>query len=509
MQRLNNILESHRAALAAISPADRTVSFNPRGVFCNRELRLGGGSSGGAISHVGFDYDFTLACYKNPQLQALIHDLARDYLVTELKYKEQVGQLPYDPTFAIRGLAFDKKTGLMFKIDPNYYVDESCVFRGRRRLARAQVHAHYGTSLHLSQGYIAKHVSIMQDLFALPEASLLADIIELYDRLEIPYEPHYVYQDTRAALNAIHTGGGRSGGLHKAIMASIGEYVDTDTTIFELLASLRATGRKVFLLTNSPYEFVNAGMQHMLSRAQHSRCGPGVSNRTHWTAFFDIIICQAAKPSFFTDDRPLRRMDPLSGRMLWDRVTEFVPGAVYLHGNVEAFHALTKVSPERVLYFGDNLPADLISPSRAHSWRTAAIVRELEAHIEVSNGDEYFASSQRLQQIKDTLAQVSHLKSRVPQHCNAFLDVTMQDLREEHRAEFAVGQRLFNANFGSTFRCGDHMSQFSATLTRWSDIYLSRVEHLQRYGWEHAFFPRPQRMQHEMPPPTVARPVRV
>lgn len=48
---------------------------------------------------------------------------------------------------------------------------------------------------------------------------------------------------------------------------------------------LREANKRIFLITNSAYWYVNRGMTYLLGK--------------NWTDFFDIIICQAKKPSFF------------------------------------------------------------------------------------------------------------------------------------------------------------------------------------------------------------------
>lgn len=49
-----------------------------------------------------------------------------------------------------------------------------------------------------------------------------------------------------------------------------------------------------------------------------------------WRDFFDVIIVQARKPKFFTDEsRPIRLYDTESQTQLWDRVTRLEKGQIY------------------------------------------------------------------------------------------------------------------------------------------------------------------------------------
>lgn len=49
-----------------------------------------------------------------------------------------------------------------------------------------------------------------------------------------------------------------------------------------------------------------------------------------WEDFFDVIIVQARKPKFFTEEsRPIRIYDKTTGYQLWDRVNSLDKGTIY------------------------------------------------------------------------------------------------------------------------------------------------------------------------------------
>jgi len=51
----------------------------------------------------------------------------------------------------------------------------------------------------------------------------------------------------------------------------------------------------------------------------------------NWKDYFDVVIVQARKPRFFTEEsRPLRIYDEIKQTQLWDRVTKLNKGVVYL-----------------------------------------------------------------------------------------------------------------------------------------------------------------------------------
>ena len=67
-----------------------------------------------------------------------------------------------------------------------------------------------------------------------------------------------------------------------------------------------------------------------------------------WRDYFDVVIVQARKPKFFTDEsRPFRIYDFESKSQLWDRVNSLQKGNIYYEVN---YHNLN-VNIEYVLIF--------------------------------------------------------------------------------------------------------------------------------------------------------------
>lgn len=51
---------------------------------------------------------------------------------------------------------------------------------------------------------------------------------------------------------------------------------------------------------------------------------------SNWRDFFDVVIVQARKPKFFTDEsRPIRLFDERTQSHLWDRVFKLEKGKIY------------------------------------------------------------------------------------------------------------------------------------------------------------------------------------
>lgn len=57
----------------------------------------------------------------------------------------------------------------------------------------------------------------------------------------------------------------------------------------------------------------------------------------NWKDNFDVVIVQARKPRFFTEEtRPLRIYDEVKQTQLWDRVTKLNKGVIYLEVSLSA-----------------------------------------------------------------------------------------------------------------------------------------------------------------------------
>jgi hypothetical protein len=65
--------------------------------------------------------------------------------------------------------------------------------------------------------------------------------------------------------------------------------------------SLRDAGRKLLLLTNSDFSFIDVGMRHIL-RDQ-------LACPADWTRLFDVVVANAQRPAWFTQDAPFRSMN--------------------------------------------------------------------------------------------------------------------------------------------------------------------------------------------------------
>ena len=257
------------AVRTGAAPADPRLLVSPRAMFSNTEVDMS------TINLVGFDYDFTLCSYTG-ELSRLIYDQAKTYLVEGFRYPEAVRSFTFDPSFAVRGLMFDTERGLLLKM--SYLNALTVVFRGRTRLTEKEVLAAYDGVLHVSPDYRDRSMRGMVDLFSLSEASLLADTIQYFRERDIPYEPRSVYEDINDAIEHVHG----TQLMHNAVRADLPRYLQRSEELPRLLQRLRESGKQLFLLTNSPFSYVNDGLRYLI--------GPD------WRDLFDLILTDGRKP---------------------------------------------------------------------------------------------------------------------------------------------------------------------------------------------------------------------
>lgn len=62
-----------------------------------------------------------------------------------------------------------------------------------------------------------------------------------------------------------------------------------------------------------------------------------------WESFFDVIIVQARKPRFFTDEsRPMRIYDKERDTNLWDRINHLEKGVIYYEVSKSCFSKISR-----------------------------------------------------------------------------------------------------------------------------------------------------------------------
>lgn len=467
-EHINSLLEQHSDRFdltTAPAPLPRET------VFCNRELRMD------EVQVIGFDYDYTIASYKWT-LQALIYDQAKKYLLERLRYPAELSLKSYDRDFAIRGLLFDKHRGVLLKLSYAQQISPDTAFRGRRRLSEDELKTLYGEALHVDPVYVASHMTVLNDLFSLSEACLLADVLQLAIDADIAFDAASLGEDVSKAISWVHL----SGILHDTVSADPAAYLHSNPELLPLLQQARAAGKQLFLLSNSAFGFIDKGLEFLV--------GPTWREM----GLFDVIVTSAQKPSFYRRDSPFRAYSGSGSFVKWSKAStsDVAKGRVLIGGSLTELSRLTGWSGRKVLYVGDHLHADLREPRDKAGWATAAIVRELEKELDVMQSDEY----QRLHARSVVVEQLLHRVQTVGMPSDD-LSSALEALEAERETLRAQVPKLFNANFGSVFRHRADSTAYSFAVKQHVDLYTSRVEHLLALHWRRFYPTRCKLLPHD------------
>ncbi|XP_065223203.1 5'-nucleotidase domain-containing protein 3 isoform X2 [Planococcus citri] len=445
---------------------------NVEGVFACNQLDLS------EIQVYGFDYDYTLACYK-PAMGYILYNLGRDLLVNKYKYPVGISELEYDPSFAVRGLHYDIEKGILMKLDSFLQIELRCVYKGLTKIPENEVLKLYKSrkvpikfiDTNLQSKHVAPKMYQLADLFSVPEMSLLCNISEYFEQNQIHYHPEILFQDVKTCVGLSHVK------MHHLVSKDTQTFLEKNVELEEYLKTLLSVGKKLFLITNSPFRFVDNGMKLLLG--------------DKWEDYFDVIIVEARKPRFFTDEsRPLRIYDKTTHTNLWDKVTALRKGHIYYQGTINNLLELTGWKGPEVLYFGDHPYTDLADVTLEHGWRTGAILSELTHEIRTLNTEKFKSTCNWLQMLTQLIEEQQD--SRLPDAAVHLAEWQMEcnQLRE-------LAKSLFNKQFGSVFRTHSSPTYFSRRLFRFADIYTSSVTNLMRRSVHHTFYPRRGVMPHE------------
>jgi HAD superfamily 5'-nucleotidase-like hydrolase len=477
-------------------------------VFCNRNLRMD------TIEMIGFDMDYTLALYHQAKLETLSIQLTLQKMIDNLGYPPEILGLTYEPAWAIRGLMVDKKRGNVFKMDRHSHVGRC--FHGYRKLTRDERRDTYRSErMHFASAAYAW----IDTLFGLPEAVMYLSLVEYFDKVRGPAEDYTkLFEDIRASIDQAHA----DETLKSVIKADLPGYIQKDPDLAETLHKLRSSGKKLFLLTNSLFDYTDAVMKYLLDGER--RAYPS------WRNYFDVVIVGGAKPAFFNERRPFVQIDPATAQPLPTTVERLSAGKVYQGGNVATFEELTGIKGEHVLYIGDHIYGDILRLRKQHMWRTAMVLQELEREIAVGDRleaqirdldlldrrhrnleSEIDYQALRLKRIKaffdeaaasGTLSPASRTrleeaKRQTKKMLDSLRDRAALMTGEVERLEETC-ERAYNPYWGSILREGNENSRFGEQVSDYADLYTSKVSNFLSYS-PLRYFRAPRRtMPHEL-----------
>ena len=468
-----------------------------RRIYCNRDLRLD------QIRAVGFDMDYTLAIYKQDEMDRLSIDAVSRKLV-ERGYPRSLLQMSYRTNFPIRGLLVDTRLGNVIKTDRYRYAKKA--FHGTRELPSAERKQLYqGKRVRPGGNYHS-----IDTLYALSEVAVFAAAVDALDQLEAQLDYEKLFQDVRGCIDEAH----RDGTIKGQIAANLDRSLVRDPELAATLHKLRSAGKIVFMLTNSELSYTETVMRYLLDGAR--------SEYRSWRSYFDVIVTDAMKPRFFTEQRPLLAHDLSADAR---PAHELARGAIYHGGCLQELERMLEVRSDHILYVGDHIFGDVLRAKKDSAWRTLMIIQEMTDELDAI---ERFADEierlHRLQEHRDTLQDALRdrqgvLRSLMRKLAKDTLEAgdrveleaaklrmrrSIERLRlqlsateEEHGELERRIEHACHPFWGSAFKAESELSSFGEQVERYACLYTDRVTNLLGYTPGHFFRGPRHRMAHE------------
>jgi len=470
-------------------------------IFCNRNLRLHG------TAWVGFDMDYTLAIYNQPEMDELSIKATIDKLV-QRGYPDFIRSIPYSTTFPVRGILIDKRFGHILKMDRYKHITKG--FHGFRELSREEIRSLY----HAKKVRPATpRYHWIDTLYALSEAALYAAIVEAFEHRSMAIDFAKVFTDIRESIDEAH----RDGTILEAVNADYDRYVLKDDKLAPTLHKFRSAGKRLFLLTNSRWTYTDRMMNYLL--------GGAMSEYPTWRNYFDVVIVAATKPAFFQERRPLMERD---GESLKPATFPLERGKIYEGGNLHELERALGVTGDQILYVGDHIYGDILRSKKDSAWRTAMIIQELETEVRAHEScSEDFERTEVLEDARERLedelrfyqTRFKDLSRRIEQAHAQPNGVKVAELEAERsrvkRAVERVRGRLrqvdaevgaierridqrFHPFWGSLLKEANEQSSFGAQVEEYACLYTSRVSNFLSYSPQQFFRSPRDEMAHEI-----------
>ena len=457
------------------------------------------------IKAIGFDMDYTLAMYKSAVFEKLSCDGALHKLVHVLGYPQEILESThYNHSFFIRGLVIDKERGNILKLDRHRYVKN--VLHGFKELNKMEkMKVYEGSSAKVRGGgnvFQEPDFANLDTIFSIPDAFLFATLVEYKDKHPnegVLGEKGYrdLYRDVRRSVDLCH----RDGHIKDRVAENPELFIERDESLVETLVSLRKSGRKVFLLTNSLWNYTEVVMKFLCGHSERYK-------EEKWMDLFDLIITGSNKPAFILNGQlALYRCDTSTGLLsntegpVGMSAKEYLAqGKVFQGGNWLHLHQLLEIKDgTRILYVGDHIYSDVLRSKRTLGWRTMLVIPELKHEIDIMLEPETKRLAEETIKLK---LRREEIEERVDRYELMLLDSEFNDSEEEDEDRQEIRRKLREAKdalqqarvtiaeatdklnvryhpvWGQLFKTGLQNSRFAEQVHGYACLYTSKVSNI-------------------------------
>lgn len=436
-------------------------------VFVNRILNMK------AIKLIGLDMDHTLIRYKTKPFESLVYQLVIERLIKHKNYPKAIQNFTFNFQNAIRGLVIDSKNGNILKLSRYGAIRQSD--HGTQPIAFSEQKQFY-RSIYADlndPNYMAIDTS-----FSIAFCVLYGQLVDYKD--ENPHSlPSYTVLalDVLNCVDEVHA----EGTLKQHICDNPEQFINRDPKIVSGLKRYIKHGKKLFILTNSEYQYANQLLEYAIAPYME----PGES----WYDLFDFVITLADKPRFFYDESRFLSINPDNGTM-----TNFhgpIKRGIYQGGYATKLTEDLGVKGDEILYIGDHIYGDILRLKKDCNWRTALVVEELGEEIEAQHQarptELNIVSSMKIKrQLEAEYIQAYTQSIETPDETDTAqletLQTELMNIDKDIANLLGKQHSYYNSKWGRIFRTGAEESYFAYQVDRYACIYMEQLTDLLEYS---------------------------
>ncbi|CAL7936759.1 unnamed protein product [Xylocopa violacea] len=331
---------------------------------------------------IGFDLDNTILRYNVTNMVHLMYETLANYLITEKGYDPHYLSRPLedkDLDFIQKGLVLDFERGNLLRINADGIIQRAC--HGTKLLSIEKIKEIYpgqrwdatddfcNDMLSTWNGPVSMKMRSLLDYFDVPSSLIFAKLIDTLDKIQGgPLNGYNIWPDMLDGLIEMfdrdHFELDR-GHFFPSLKKNPDKYMHKCTAKTITWLQKLKKHRITFLITGSNADFVDFIASYAIGE--------------EWKSLFDIIICYAKKPAFFTENRPFLQVTNYRENDIVES-KNLKQGGLYSQGNwkglVEFFEYVSGKQNPRCLYVGDNLIQDIYVPNSHVQCDTVAVVEE-------------------------------------------------------------------------------------------------------------------------------------
>lgn len=392
-------------------------------------------------------------------------------------------------------MIIDTERGNFLKIDRHKYV--RVAYHGLEKIDSTTRKVLYSKNFNKVESFSEKSYVNMDTLFQFVDAHLFALLIDLKDHGEhefLDFKTYSeIYRHIRESVDLCH----RDGVIKDEVARNPEKYIVLDAGMIPMLKRYKEDGMKLFLLTNSFWEYTSTAMNYLY---HGKKVDEETQRKNEWMELFDLVIAGSCKPAFMLDpylqlfrvnmeDGSLKNTDGVfEMNALPGGADEFLEtGKVFQGGNWQHLHKMMGVrSGDEILYVGDHLYSDVLRSKRTLGWRSLFIMPELEYEMQVFS--QKLPLRKKIEYLRRLREELSSKTEEIRRQ-NSNHDPSIQKLLQEMDEDEAVikstlsplverWHRSFHPLWGAMFNAGYQDSRFAFFVQNYSCLYTSRASNL-------------------------------